>query len=82
MYIISTYLIVVWNKITPNWLFSLRKFSMARAWNELIEFPLFLMGKFVSSYECFDIRATSRNELNSEVEVPLHLVFLIMKGPH
>jgi hypothetical protein len=43
-------------------------------WNELIQYTLFLMGKFNSKVEQLKSRSVSWNGLCSKFEVPLYLV--------
>ena len=44
-------------------------------WNGLMAFTLISMGKICLTYEQFELRARSRNELNSYLKVPLYILW-------
>jgi hypothetical protein len=46
-------------------------------WNGLIQFTLFLMGKFNSKVEQLESRTVSWNGLYSKFEVPLYIYYIL-----
>jgi hypothetical protein len=52
-----------------------------RVWNGLIQFTLFLMGKFNSKVEQLERRTVSWNGLCSKFEVQLYIIMLRYKHP-